>query len=106
MLVHRIILNTNKKPTMKKTTNIIKTIKEKVILISFGINLLVCFTSCAYFSAADSKMREYRQIQQDAHDALNPPSLFGDMHIEELENAVRQDIKDLEKKVGAKVSKR
>jgi hypothetical protein len=97
MLVHRIILNTNKKPTMKKPTNIIKTIKEKIILISFGINLLVCFTSCAYFSAADSKMREYRQIQRDVQDILNPPSLFSDLEISELEEAAEKDIRDMAK---------
>jgi hypothetical protein len=97
MLVHRIILNTNKKPTMKKPTNIIKTIKEKIILISFGINLLICFTSCAYFSAADSKMREYRQIQRDVEDILNPPSLFSDMEIGELEEAVCKDVSDMAK---------
>lgn len=97
MLVHRIILNTSKKPTMKKPTNIIKTIKEKAILISFGINILICFASCAYFSAADSKMREYRQIQRDVEDILNPPSLFSDMEIGELEEAVRKDVSDMAK---------
>jgi hypothetical protein len=97
MLVHRIILNTNKKTTMKKPTNIIKTIKEKIILISFGINLLLCFTSCAYFSAADTKMREYRQIQRDVEDILNPPSLFSDLEISELEEAAEKDIRDMAK---------
>ena len=82
---------------MKKPTNIIKTIKEKAILISFGINLLICFTSCAYFSAADSKMREYRQIQRDVEDILNPPSLFSDMEICELEEAVCKDVSDMAK---------
>jgi len=82
---------------MKKPTNIIKTIKEKAILISFGINILICFASCAYFSAADSKMREYRQIQRDVEDILNPPSLFSDMEIGELEEAVRKDVSDMAK---------
>jgi hypothetical protein len=106
MLVHRIILNTNKKPTMKKPTNIIKTIKEKAILISFGINILICFASCAYFSAADSKMREYRQIQQDASDVLNTPSLFGEMDISELEDAVRKDISNMENTFKTKTAKK
>jgi len=83
-----------------------KTIKKQIILLTFCVNLLLCFASCAYFGAADSKMREYRQIQQDAKDALNTPSLFGDMEIEQLEKAVRQDIKDMEKKLSRKVSKR
>lgn len=101
MLVHRIILTTKKQPknTMK---NIIKTIKEKVILFTFCANILVCFASCAYFGAADAKMREYREIQQDAKQVLDTPDLFSDMKIEQLEKAVNQDLKDMEKKFKKK----
>jgi hypothetical protein len=99
MLVHRIILTTKKQPKQKTQImkNIIKTIKEKVILFSFCVNLLLCFTSCAYFSAAESKMREYRELQRDAADILNTPSLFSDLDINDLHKAVDQELKQIEK---------
>ena len=108
MLVHQIILTTKKQPKQKTQImkNIIKTIKEKVILFSFCINLLLCFTSCAYFSAADSKMREYREIQRDAKSALDTPDLFSNMTIEQLEKAVDQDLKDMKKSLKNKVAKK
>lgn len=77
--------------------NIIKTIKEKVILFSFCVNLLLCFASCAYFSAAENKMREYRELQRDAEDILNTPSLFSDLDINDLHKAVDQELKQIEK---------
>lgn len=100
MLVHRIILT--KKPKQNTMKNIIKTIKEKVILFSFCANLLLCFTSCAYFSAADSKMREIRERQRDAEDILNTPSLFSDLDMEELERAVDKEVKELDRKYKRK----
>lgn len=75
-----------------------KTIKKYVILITFCINIMLCFASCAYFSAAETKMQEIREIQHDAQDALNTPSLFSDMSIEELEKAVDQDLITMHKK--------
>lgn len=78
---------------MKK---LIQSIKRKVILISFSINLMLCFASCAYFSAAETKMREIREIQRDAKEVLETPNLTG-WSIEELERAVDKDIKALEK---------
>jgi hypothetical protein len=108
MLVHRIILTTKKQPKQKTQImkNIIKTIKEKVILFSFCVNLLLCFTSCAYFSAADSKMREIRQMERDAADILNTPSLFSDLDMEELERAVDKEVKELDRKHKNKVAKK
>lgn len=82
--------------------NIIKTIKEKVILVTFCINILLCFASCAYFGAADAKMREVREIQRDAKEVLDTPDLFTDLKMEDLEKAVKQDIKDMEKKFKKK----
>ena len=82
--------------------NIIQTIKKQVILFTFCINILLCFASCAYFGAADSKMREVRQIQQDAKQVLDTPDLFSDMKIEDLQKAVDQDIKDMKKKLKNK----
>ncbi len=78
---------------MKK---LIQNIKRKVILISFCINLMLCFASCAYFSAAETKMREVRDIQRDAKEVLDTPDLTG-WSIDELEDAVNKDIKTLEK---------
>ena len=78
---------------MKK---LIQNIKRKVILISFCINLMLCFASCAYFGAAETKMREIRGIQRDAKEVLDTPNLTG-WSIEELEHAVDKDIKALEK---------
>lgn len=86
--------------------NIIKTIKQKVILVTFCINILLCFASCAYFSAADSKMREYREIQRDAKDVLNTPSLFSDLDMEELEKAVDKEVKELDKRYKNKTAKK
>lgn len=86
--------------------NIIKTIKQKVILVTFCINILLCFASCAYFSAADSKMREYREIQRDAKDILNTPSLFSDLDMEELEKAVDKEVKELDKRYKNKTAKK
>lgn len=86
--------------------NIIKTIKEKVILVTFCINILLCFASCAYFSAADSKMREVREIQRDAKDILNTPSLFSDLDMEELERAVDKEVKELDKRYKNKTAKK
>jgi hypothetical protein len=100
MLVHRIILT--KKPKQNTMKNIIQTIKKQVILFTFCINILLCFASCAYFGAADSKMREVRQIQQDAKQVLDTPDLFSDMKIEDLQKAVDQDIKDMKKKLKNK----
>ena len=80
---------------MKKTT---QSIKRKIILISFSINLMLCFASCAYFSAAETKMQEIRAIQRDAKEVLETPSLTDEWSIKELENAVAQDLKDLELK--------
>jgi len=96
MLVHRIILT--KKPKQNTMRNIIKTIKEKVILFSFCVNLLMCFASCAYFGAADSKMREIREMKRDAEDILNTPSLFSDLDMKELEKAVDKEVKALDRK--------
>jgi hypothetical protein len=108
MLVHRIILTTKKQPKQKTQImkNIIKTIKQKVILVTFCINILLCFASCAYFSAADSKMREYREIQRDAKDVLNTPSLFSDLDMEELEKAVDKEVKELDKRYKNKTAKK
>lgn len=108
MLVHRIILTTKKQPKQKTQImkNIIKTIKEKVILVTFCINILLCFASCAYFSAADSKMREVREIQRDAKDILNTPSLFSDLDMEELERAVDKEVKELDKRYKNKTAKK
>lgn len=86
--------------------NIIKTIKQKVILVTFCINILLCFASCAYFSAADSKMREVREIQRDAKDILNTPSLFSDLDMEELERAVDKEVKELDKRYKNKTAKK
>ena len=86
--------------------NIIKTIKQKVILVTFCINILLCFASCAYFSVADSKMREVREIQRDARDILNTQSLFSDLDIEDLEKAVDKEVKELEKKYKNKTAKK
>ena len=99
MLVYQIILT--KKPKTKTQTmkNIIKTIKKQVILFTFCANILLCFASCAYFSAAETKMREIRAIQGDAEDILETPDLTGDWSIEELEDAVAQDIKDAEREM-------
>lgn len=98
MLVHQIILT--KKPKQKTTMkNIIRTIKKQVILVTFCANILLCFVSCAYFSAAETKMQEVRQIQNDAKSVLETPDLTGEWNIEELENAVAQDIEDAERKI-------
>lgn len=86
--------------------NIIKTIKEKVILFSFCVNLLLCFASCAYFSAAENKMREYRELQRDAEDILNTPSLFSDLDIEDLQRAVDKEVKALDTEHKNKVAKK
>jgi len=95
MMVHQIILTKKPKPktTMKK---IIQNIKRKVILISFCINMMLCFASCAYFSAAEAKMQEVRGIQRDAKEVLEMPDLTGEWNIEELENAVAKDLRDVE----------
>lgn len=108
MLVHRIILTTKKQPKQKAQImkNIIKTIKEKVILFSFCVNLLLCFASCAYFSAAENKMREYRELQRDAEDILNTPSLFSDLDIEDLQRAVDKEVKALDTEHKNKVAKK
>jgi hypothetical protein len=98
MLVHQIILT--KKPNQNTTMkNIIKTIKKQVILFTFCINILLCFASCAYFSAAETKMQEVREIQRDAKEVLETPNLTGEWDIETLEDAVAQDIKDMERKI-------
>jgi hypothetical protein len=98
MLVHQIILT--KKPKTKTQTmkNIIRTIKKQVTLFTFCANILVCFASCAYFSSAESKMNEVRQIQRDAKEILDTPSLTEEWDIKELEDAVVKDIKEMEKK--------
>jgi hypothetical protein len=110
MLVHQIILTKKQK---QKTTmkNIIRTIKKQVILFTFCVNILLCFASCAYFSAAETKMQEVRQIQRDAEEVMNTPDLTGDWGIEELEEAVRKDLKSLEakqkrKQISASLAKR
>lgn len=77
---------------------IIQNIKRKIILISFCINLMLCFASCAYFSAAETKMSEIRQMQQDVDDILETPDLTGEMTIEQLDEAVEQDLKDMQRK--------
>jgi hypothetical protein len=109
MMIHQIILT--KKPksktTMKKT---IQSIKRKIILISFCINLMLCFASCAYFSAAETKMQEIRAIQRDAKEILETPNLTDEWSIDELENAVAQDLKNLEikhkrKQVGKMIAR-
>jgi hypothetical protein len=98
MLVHQIILT--KKPKQNTTMkNIIKTIKKQIILFTFCVNILLCFASCAYFSAAETKMQEIREIQRDAKEVLETPNLTGEWDIETLEDAVAQDIKDMERKI-------
>lgn len=99
MLVHQIILTKNPKTKKQTMKNIIKTIKKQVILFTFCVNILLCFASCAYFSAAESKMQEVREIQRDAKEVLETPNLTGEWDIETLEDAVAQDIKDMERKV-------
>jgi hypothetical protein len=96
-MIHQIILT---KKTKQKTTmkTIIQNIKRKVILISFCINLMLCFASCAYFSAAETKMSEIRQMQRDVDDILETPDLTGEMTIEQLDEAVKQDLKDMQRK--------
>ena len=42
-------------------------------------------------------MREYRELQRDAADILNTPSLFSDLDINDLHKAVDQDLKQIEK---------
>jgi hypothetical protein len=98
MLVHQIILTTKPKQKNQTVKNIIKTIKKQVILLTFCANILLCFASCAYFSAAEVKMQELREIQRDAKDILETPDLTGEWGIEELEKAVAQDLKSMELK--------
>jgi len=99
MLVYQITLTTKPKQKNQTMKNVIKTIKKQVILLTFCANILLCFASCAYFGAAESKMREIRQMQNDAKDVLETPDLTSDWSIEELEDAVAQDIEDAEQKI-------
>lgn len=78
--------------------NIIKNIKQKVILLTFCANILLCFASCAYFSAAEAKVQEYKELRRDAATMLETPDLTGDMNIDELHYVVEQELKELEQK--------
>ena len=78
--------------------NIIKNIKQKVILLTFCANILICFASCAYFSAAETKVQEYREMRREASGILETPDLTSDMDMDELHKIVEQELKDLENK--------
>lgn len=81
-----------------KKPSLFQKIKKNVIVFSFCINVLMCFASCAYFGAAESKMREVRDLQRArefADGVLETPDLTGNFSIEELEDAVEQDLKDM-----------
>ncbi len=78
--------------------NIIKNIKQKVILLCFSANILLCFASCAYFSAAESKVQEYREMRREAEGLFQTPDLTGDMDINDLHIAVEEELQELEQK--------
>jgi hypothetical protein len=73
--------------------------KNKLILISFGLNVAICLASCSYFGAAESKMQEYKKLKEvdkAAREIVEDVSLFAP--VEELENAVAQDLAALDTK--------
>lgn len=86
---------------MKKYLNQITTMKNKITLLAFSLNLVLTISSIVYFLAAQSIMEEYKQIKRDevdkaAREIVEDISLFAP--IEELENAVAQDLAALDAK--------
>ena len=86
---------------MKKYLNQITTMKNKITLLAFSLNLVLTISSIVYFLAAQSIMEEYKQIKRDevdkaAREIVEDISLFAP--IEELENAVAKDLAALDAK--------
>ena len=75
--------------------------KNKITLLAFSLNLVLTIISIVYFFAAQSIMNDYKQMKLDevdkaAREVVEDISLFAP--IEELENAVAQDLAALEAK--------
>lgn len=95
----------NQNQNKARKPSLFKRIKKNVILLTFCINILVCFCSCAYFGAAQSKMNEIRDLREArefAESVLETPDLTSEWDIKELEAAVNQDIEDAKRNGGKK----
>ena len=82
--------------------------KNKITLLAFSLNLVLTISSIVYFFAAQSIMEEYKQMKRDevdkaAREIVEDISLFAP--IEELENAVAQDLAALDAKYKTSTNK-
>lgn len=37
---------------------------KNIMRIAFALNMVICFASCSYFTAAESKIRDYEKMKE------------------------------------------